>query len=174
MSNRAQIFEAVPFLGDRIGFGIIDPADNGDTGRLDFHCLPLALGFDQFSCHFHGATGRDVKHFGFIIGETARCDGLNRIEAATIVDSQERYARLGIAFTANPPSYRNLAADSQGTGKCLGNGESGHIGPSKKAQAYWIATPPMFAALESGRRRVRGHHLPTKSGHFTCELLKSR
>ena len=68
MRHGAQVFEAVALLGDRIGLGVLDPADHRDSVSLDFQRLALALGFHQLTGHLYRAAGGDVQHLVFVVG----------------------------------------------------------------------------------------------------------
>ena len=49
MGNRTQVLKGMPLFRHRIGFRIIDPANNRHPFSLNFAALTAALGFNEFT-----------------------------------------------------------------------------------------------------------------------------
>ena len=99
----AQELHRVRLGLDRIGVGIVDPADHLDLARLHLEGLALGratgtmapLGLDR-------AAGGQVQHLGRVVGERVGRDDLHRVEAGAVGDVDEGNAGLGIAAGAHP------------------------------------------------------------------------
>ncbi len=55
------------FFCDRVGFRIVDCADQGDPFRLDFAVLTFALGFDDRAFDLDRAAGGQFDDLRFIV-----------------------------------------------------------------------------------------------------------
>ena len=84
----AQVFERVLLGLDRIGVGILDPADDFDLARLDLERLALALRLHERAGGDDRAAGGQVHDFARVIRQRVRRDDLDRIEARSVVDAR--------------------------------------------------------------------------------------
>ena len=67
----AELFERVPLLLQRIGFGV-GPAVDDDLGGVDFGGLLLAAGGLHFAVDRDAAAGREMLDFRFVVRQLAR------------------------------------------------------------------------------------------------------
>ena len=113
----AQEFERMRLGLDRIGFRVLDPADDLDRGGLDLEFLPLALRRGQRAGGDHRAAGRqlpDVVEAGQGLGGHE----LDRVEAGAVADVDEvQPARRPVR--ADPAAHRDVFADGDAAGEGL-------------------------------------------------------
>ena len=122
----AQEFQRVRLGLDRVGFRIVDPADHFDRFGLDLEALALALRGHQRAGGDHRAAGGEPLHFGFVVGQRARRDDLDRREAGAVADVDERQPGLGVAPRAHPAADRDFAAFGHLARERLRNADRGH------------------------------------------------
>ena len=85
----AQMLEGMPLGGNRIGFGIVDPANNLDTFCLHLDFLVSSAGFHQFAPRNDGAARGQVQDFLCIVGQRLVGDNLNGIKAGAVMQVDE-------------------------------------------------------------------------------------
>ena len=106
----AQEFQRMRFRLDRVGFRIFDAADQFDRCGLDLECLPLALRWRQCAGRDHRAASGQMLDHRFVIRQRGGRDDLDRREARTIAQVDERQSCLGIAACAHPATHRHCVA----------------------------------------------------------------
>ncbi len=108
VGHTAQIFEGVALGRDRIGVGIVDPADHIDGVGLDLDTLVPALRFDQPAACNDGAAGDQVEDFGMVIVQIGRGDDLQCVEAGAVMNLKKRQPGLGVTPGADPATHGDL------------------------------------------------------------------
>jgi hypothetical protein len=107
----AQVLHRVALRLHRVRVGIVDPADDLDALAADLDGLALALRGDELAGRADRASGRDAQDVALVVGELLRCDHLERLEAAAVVDREERQASLRVAPRADPAFDGDLRPD---------------------------------------------------------------
>ena len=93
MGHRAQVFEAVLLLTDRVVFRILDRTDNRKLGYLDFSILPFTSRFHDLPRKADGEARREFKNI-VVIGQFLVSYRLDVVKTRTIVDVDEGEASL--------------------------------------------------------------------------------
>ena len=106
----AQVLEAVAFLGDGIGLGVVHPAQHRHRAGLDLHALALALGGHQLAGDSDRATRGQLQDLVLVVGQGSGHHRLDGVEAGAVVHGQEGNTRLGIALAAQPAAHADLPA----------------------------------------------------------------
>ena len=93
MGHRAQVFEAVLLLADRVVFRILDCTDYRKLGYLDFSILPSTSRFHDLPRKADGEARREFKNI-VVIGQFLVSYRLDVVKTRTIVDVDEGEASL--------------------------------------------------------------------------------
>ena len=91
VGHRAQVFEGVALLGDGVGLGIVDAADDVHDACLDFPVLALARRLRDDAVDLQRAAGAEFDDVVVVVERLVGHD-LQVGEAGTVVDGDERKA----------------------------------------------------------------------------------
>ena len=86
MGNGTQVFKRMPLFRHRIGFRIINPANNRHPVSLNFAALTAPLGFNEFARDLYRTTGSQLEYLVLIVAQVTGDNRLYAIETGTIVD----------------------------------------------------------------------------------------
>ena len=111
VGDLAKVFEGVPLGRDRVGVGVVDPADHLDRICGQLHGLPLALRRGDRAADRDGTAGGQVDDLVLVVGERRGRDHLEGIEAGSVVNGQEGEPGLRIAARADPALHGRARAD---------------------------------------------------------------
>ena len=98
----AQELHRVRLRLDRIGVGIVDPADHLDRAGLHLERLPLRRRRHDRSRRLDGAAGGQLQDLVGVVGQRVGRDHLHRMERRSVGQMHERNAGLRIAPGAHP------------------------------------------------------------------------
>ena len=110
----AQELHGVRLGLDRIGVGVVDPADHLDRARLHLERLALGGRRHDRAGRLHRAAGRELQHLVGVVGERVGRHHLHRMERRAVREVHERDAGLGVAPCAHPA----LDGDRRVAGAC--------------------------------------------------------
>jgi hypothetical protein len=122
----AQVLHAVRLGLDRVGVGVVDPADHLDLARLHLERLALGRRRHDDAGRLDGAAGGQVRDLDSVVRQRGRRDDLNRVEAGAVRDIDEGNARLRIAPRAHPALDGNGLIGRRLTAENLLNAEFCH------------------------------------------------
>jgi len=127
VGDLAEVLEGVRLRLDGIGVRVFHPADDADRLGAELVGLPLPFGADQLPFGDDGAARRQPLHFGLVVGERARSDHLDRIEAGAVAHMHEGEAGLGIPSRPDPALDGDTRAGLDPAGEQVGDaGALGH------------------------------------------------
>src|SRR5690606_405135 len=126
VGDLAQELERVRLGLDRVGLGVLDPADDLDGFGLDLERLALALGGGEGRSEEHRAARGQALHLGLVVGQRGRGHDLDRGEAGTVADVDEAQAGLGVAAGADPAADGDFAADRPACRERVFDADCGH------------------------------------------------
>ena len=109
----AELLERVPLLLQRVRFGIA-PAVDDQLGGVQLGGLLGAAGGLYLAAGGDAAAGREMLHFGLVVGQLRVGDDLDIRQARAVVQLQKAEAALGVAARADPALQRGCAADRRG------------------------------------------------------------
>ena len=87
---------------DRVGVGIVDPADDVDRARLHFERLAFGGRRHDGAGRLDRAPGSEVQNLLFVVRQVLRRDHLHRMERGAVREMDEGEAALRVAPGANP------------------------------------------------------------------------
>ncbi len=118
MRHLAQELHRVRLRLDRIGVGVINPADHLDRARLHLERLPLRRRRHDRAGRLDGATGRQLQDLVGVVGQRVGRDHLHRMERRSVGQMHERNAGFRVAPRAHPAFDR----DRRVVGRLAGRG----------------------------------------------------
>jgi hypothetical protein len=127
----AQEFQRVGLRLDRVGVGVVDPADHADRVGLHFERLPLGWRRHDLAGRLDRASRGQAHHFACIVRQCRGRHDLHRMESGPIRYVDEREAGLGVAPRPHPAGDRDGRV---GAGVAVEDGGAG--------QADHFAEPP--------------------------------
>lgn len=128
MGNFAQKFQGMRLRLNRIGFRIVDPPDYLDCMRLNLKSLAFALRRHQLTIGNDRATAGQFGDFIGVVRQCIRCDDLDRIEARSVAQVDERQTGLGIAPRTHPAAHTRVSAGRERARKRLFDRDNGYFG----------------------------------------------
>ena len=108
--HAAQVLEGMALLGDRVGLGVVHPADDGHGAGLDLPVLAAAPGLGDGAGYLDRAAGAEARDI-FVVAEVFVGDDLHAVEAGAVMDIDERESAPRSAAGADPTRYGNRTAD---------------------------------------------------------------
>ena len=102
MRDLAQELQRVGLRLDRIGVGIVDPADHLDRARLHLERLALRRRRHDGAGRRDRAAGGELENVVGVIRERVRRDDLERMKRRAVGEVHEGNAGLGVAPCAHP------------------------------------------------------------------------
>ncbi len=168
----AQKLQRVRLGLDRIGVGVLDPAQHPDRAGLHLERLTLGRRGDDHAGRLDGASGRKASHLVAVVCERVRRDDLDGIEAGAIGDIHEGNAGLRVTPGSHPAldRYRGVLrrAPRENSGaterlfhRCF------VAGPLRRGSRSWAGSVAHASPREnrSARRRSRTRsHPPCSCG----------
>ena len=107
MRHLAQKLHRVRLRLDRIGVGVVDPADHLDGARLHLEGLPLRRRRHDLPGRLDRATGRELQHLTLVIGQGVRRHHLQRVERRAVRKVHEGNAGPRVPPGAHPAFDRD-------------------------------------------------------------------
>ena len=124
MRHLAQEFERVRLRLDRVGLGVVDPADHPDRARLHLEGLPLGRRRHDRARRLDRAAGGQVQHLAFVIRQRIRRDDLQRVEGRSVRQVDKRNAGPRVAPRAHPALDRDRRVRRRLAGQDLAHAEA--------------------------------------------------
>ena len=162
----AQVLEGVALGRDRVGVGIVDPAR---PPRSTSACIstdwPLPCDSASVPVAVTAQPAVRWSDLVLVVGERALGHHLQRGEAGSVVDLDERQPGLGIAARAHPALHRHLLPVPNLAGE--------HICDPNHVSHRYLPLAPRVSRLpaRSGRRDPSSAHAPPleRCGRDRCQ-----
>ena len=107
MRHLAQELQGVRLRLDRVGLGVVHPADHLDGARLHLKGLALCRRRHDRPGRRHRATGRQPQNLTGVIGQGVRRHDLQRMKRRPVREVHKRDARSRVPPGAHPAFDRN-------------------------------------------------------------------